>query len=311
MEVRLFPNSRRPGVGLKPRRESQRPMLPQHARHCPVLEAGSSLGFMDYPPLDQQEAFMVGYEGEGSYRFVYYVNPTGGKWEPSISVQLVSSAGGVGMFRETVSFHTPVPATSRENALLMMRAFIVPEDLGTPAGAVTIRGSWNFKTPPGWDTVYTPIFNQVERPVVPMMIIRVETDWYAHESEFRYILQPGQTISVHRNMPIGQAVFMPREQIAVRDCTEEELAEIRKSTEEFQHAKAADQLTTSYGLTYSPHYLRTSRAQTAVPTISPQESATEAPPPLPPGVDLSQIGRNDPCPCGSGKKFKKCHGQDA
>jgi uncharacterized protein YecA (UPF0149 family) len=21
-----------------------------------------------------------------------------------------------------------------------------------------------------------------------------------------------------------------------------------------------------------------------------------------------KIGRNDPCPCGSGKKFKKCHG---
>ena len=26
------------------------------------------------------------------------------------------------------------------------------------------------------------------------------------------------------------------------------------------------------------------------------------------GVDLSKIGRNDPCPCGSGKKFKKCCG---
>lgn len=25
-------------------------------------------------------------------------------------------------------------------------------------------------------------------------------------------------------------------------------------------------------------------------------------------VDFSNIGRNDPCPCGSGKKFKKCHG---
>jgi len=24
--------------------------------------------------------------------------------------------------------------------------------------------------------------------------------------------------------------------------------------------------------------------------------------------ELSEIGRNDPCPCGSGKKFKKCHG---
>ncbi|ECB2961238.1 hypothetical protein CB410_004724, partial [Salmonella enterica subsp. enterica] len=22
-----------------------------------------------------------------------------------------------------------------------------------------------------------------------------------------------------------------------------------------------------------------------------------------------QLGRNDPCPCGSGKKFKKCCGQ--
>ena len=29
---------------------------------------------------------------------------------------------------------------------------------------------------------------------------------------------------------------------------------------------------------------------------------------LPEGVDISKIGRNDPCPCGSGKKFKKCHG---
>src|ERR1051326_151663 len=39
MEVRLFPNSSRPGVGLKPRREAQRPLLPQHARPCPALEA--------------------------------------------------------------------------------------------------------------------------------------------------------------------------------------------------------------------------------------------------------------------------------
>jgi uncharacterized protein YecA (UPF0149 family) len=22
----------------------------------------------------------------------------------------------------------------------------------------------------------------------------------------------------------------------------------------------------------------------------------------------AKIGRNDPCPCGSGKKYKKCHG---
>jgi preprotein translocase subunit SecA len=27
------------------------------------------------------------------------------------------------------------------------------------------------------------------------------------------------------------------------------------------------------------------------------------------GIDPDKIGRNDPCPCGSGKKYKKCHGQ--
>ncbi|MGH9357931.1 MAG: SEC-C metal-binding domain-containing protein, partial [Terriglobia bacterium] len=25
-------------------------------------------------------------------------------------------------------------------------------------------------------------------------------------------------------------------------------------------------------------------------------------------VRREKIGRNDPCPCGSGKKYKKCHG---
>jgi preprotein translocase subunit SecA len=26
--------------------------------------------------------------------------------------------------------------------------------------------------------------------------------------------------------------------------------------------------------------------------------------------DLEGVGRNDACPCGSGQKFKKCHGRD-
>ena len=27
-----------------------------------------------------------------------------------------------------------------------------------------------------------------------------------------------------------------------------------------------------------------------------------------PKISVPKVGRNDPCPCGSGKKFKKCHG---
>ena len=29
---------------------------------------------------------------------------------------------------------------------------------------------------------------------------------------------------------------------------------------------------------------------------------------MPVGTDMNKVGRNDDCPCGSGKKFKKCHG---
>ena len=25
---------------------------------------------------------------------------------------------------------------------------------------------------------------------------------------------------------------------------------------------------------------------------------------------MPKVGRNDPCPCGSGRKFKQCHGRD-
>src|SRR6185295_1748107 len=99
MEVRLYPNSRRPGVGLRPRREAQRPLLPQHARNCPVLEAGSALGFLVYPPLEAHESFYVGYEGEGRYRAAYYVRPQTGEWQPIFSLSIVFPVGGIGKFR--------------------------------------------------------------------------------------------------------------------------------------------------------------------------------------------------------------------
>jgi preprotein translocase subunit SecA len=37
-------------------------------------------------------------------------------------------------------------------------------------------------------------------------------------------------------------------------------------------------------------------------------SAPSAPAPKAPASAAADVGRNDPCPCGSGKKFKKCHG---
>jgi hypothetical protein len=258
MEVRVYSNTRRPGVGMSPKREGSRPLLPQHARHCPVLEAGSALGFMVYASLEPKESVYVEFEGDGRYKFVYYLQTQSGKRAPIFQVTMSLSVGGVGMMKEEVTF-VGAPMLSRESALAVMRAFLVPEDMGTPTGAIALRGATNFQTPAGWDTVYTPILNMIERPVAPMLSVRVETDWYSHETEFRYVLQPGEGITIEHSIPIGQVFFVPREQIALRQCTSEELKAIEASRDEFNRHKAAATQQTSYGLSYSPHYLRQSR----------------------------------------------------
>ena len=165
------------------------------------------------------------------------------------------------MIKEEVVFATKKAPFSRDVAIGVMRALIVPEDLGTPPGAIALRAATNFKTPAGWDTVYTPIFNMIERPVAPMLVVRVETDWYPHDTEFRYVLQPGEGIPGAHNMPIGQVFFVPRDEITMTDCTQEDLEAIARAREEFFREKAAQKVMTPYGLQYSPHYLRQSRSQ--------------------------------------------------
>jgi hypothetical protein len=231
-------------VGLNPRREATRPLLPQHARHCPVLEAGSALGFMVYAPLEPKESLFIEYVGEGRYRFVYYLQTQDGKRTPIFQVTFVGA-----------------PMLSVDAALAVMRVFLVPEDMGTPPGAIALRGATNFQTPSGWDTVYTPIFNMIERPVAPMLVVRVETDWYAHETEFRYVLQAGEGITIEHSIPIGQVLFQSREEITMRSCTNDEMNAFEESRQEFNRHKAAAVQKTSYGLSYSPHYSRQSRAQ--------------------------------------------------
>jgi hypothetical protein len=258
MDVRIFSSSGRPGVGQRPKREGQRPLLPQHARHCPVLEGGSALGFLVYPPLEPNEAAHIGYEGEGRYSVSYFLAQPGGKWDKVFTVAFQLAMGSIGAIREEVEYRKP--SLTDQNAVNMAKAFMVPEDLGTPPGAISLCGAHNFQTPAGWDTVYTPIFNMIERPVAPMLIIRVETDWFAHQTEFRYVLQPGEGMSLSHTLPIGQVVFVPREEITLVDGTAEEERAFKASIREFFAEKANHKMTSPYGLQFSPHYLRMSRA---------------------------------------------------
>lgn len=65
--------------------------------------------------------------------------------------------------------------------------------------------------------------------------------------------------------------------------------------------------------TQQPKNLQTSRTETPVHNNSSstaQPNTEPKPKPQPVRVE-KKVGRNDPCPCGSGKKFKNCHGTEA
>jgi hypothetical protein len=224
-----------------------------------VLEAGSALGFLVYAPLEPHESYHLEFAGDGRYQFTYFLRAPAGAWQPLFTLAVVMAVGGIGMTKEEVTFMTPDPPISRDEAMRVARTFIVPENLGTPVGALSLRGATNFQTPQGWDSVYTGVLNMVERPSAPVLVVRVETDWHVHETEFRYVVQAGEGVSAVHSMPIGQVFFVPREDVALRDCTEEEIAALTDAAEKFWRDKAAVKLTTPYGLQYSPHYLRQSR----------------------------------------------------
>lgn len=263
-QVTIYPNQARPGVGLKPKSESQRPLLPQHSRLCPVLEAGSSLGLLVYPPLERHEAFFVEYHGEGIYEFKYFLANPMGKWEPLFAVQWHLPVGSIGKLKSEVAFAVPDPPIDEAAAKRIVRAFIVPEDLGTPPGAITFRGAWNFRTPEGWDTVYTSVLNHIDRPLAPALTVRVETDWYAQHSEFRYVLEPGQGMPGAHSLPIGQVFFVPREEVELREASEEEAKEINASRGDFIEKKREQKTTSRFGLEYSPYYAQESRKRRGV-----------------------------------------------
>ena len=64
-------------------------------------------------------------------------------------------------------------------------------------------------------------------------------------------------------------------------------------------------------LTVRPQAQPIRRVQVATPTMAGGPKAQPTPPPKKPVVRGTKVGPNDPCPCGSGRKYKKCCGLGA
>jgi hypothetical protein len=250
VDVLVLPNRYRPGVGLPAARVAQRAWLPQSARQCPVLEAGSAIGYLIYPALRMDEALQIAY-AQSRFHITYARERTPGQWEDVFQLTFTLR---VGSYSADLAVKAGDDAPSDAEVEELLTAVIPPQHLGQPAGGLALRGSVDFRTPKGWDTVYAAIVNEISPPTLPVLTVRVETDWYAHSTEFRYVLQPGDMFRIKATQPIGQVFFIPREEAILHEATEEQLAEFRGQQDAFVQEKLADQVTAAYGLRYSPAY---------------------------------------------------------
>jgi hypothetical protein len=261
LEVTVLPNQRRPDAGRPPVSEARRAWLPQHARLCPVLEAGSALGFLVFAPLKERESFQIRHLPDHSFRFSFFVNDQHGNPDLVFAIATTPSAGGGGLMADELLYRDPAYGMDDQTVRRLKDALIT--NLNTPPGGVGVRGASDFRTPAGWDTVYTAVLNAAEPPHVPVLSARVQTDWYAHNTEFRYILPPGGILSVSGVSPVGQVFFVPRHEVRLRQATAADIAAFQEAQRAYWEAKASDQLIAPYGIAYSPHYRKVSREHTA------------------------------------------------
>ena len=252
MEVTVLPHQRRPGVGRAPVPDGHRATLPEQARLCPVLEDGSRLGFLVYPPLAATETVEIRLQPDLVFRLTLLVQADGVSARPVTVMEIRPSAGSGGIEIREVLFIAPELRMS-EAAIRELFEFLVT-NVNAPDGGIGLRGAHDFVTPGGWDTVYTGVLNDTHRPHVPVLTARVETDWYAQPTEFRYVLQPGEALSIRGQAPVGQVFFVPREPVTLADGSPADAEAFRGRLETYWSARTAKERAMPYGSTFSHHY---------------------------------------------------------
>jgi hypothetical protein len=255
-EVLTFQSLARPGAGKAPARVSARPFLPQQARHCPVLEAASAMGYLVYAPLSPDEACQITHNADGGFELVLLRHTSHDPKTSRVAFTLTlhPPAHGLGPFSQEFVMGEGEQPISEEEVIAIRNGLINVGNCGVPSGAIALRGATDFRTPRGWDSVFSCVLNHIPPPVIPSLAVRVETDWYAHDTEFRYVMQPGDTIFITPDMPIGQVFFVPRAEPTMRQATAEETFEFRQNAQRFAEHKRQQRATTSFGLQNTPAY---------------------------------------------------------
>ena len=104
-------------------------------------------------------------------------------------------------------------------------------------------------------------------------------------------------------------------EVRTQEAIDQEEEERRRRLMRALQAQHAEALSLLAGEGAAPPGAPAARALTGIASAAPAAAPRAPAPPLPAPDPVSpfvrverKIGRNEPCPCGSGKKYKHCHG---
>ena len=277
VEVRMVPSRHRPGVGLSPARENRRAFLPQHARTIPMVEEANRLGFLVYPPLHLSESLQLQARGDGVLTATFFVGDANGWRQPAFVGRAARTAGFGGLNDMSVTILNHEAGYDEWSAGALLEALL--SGIHSPPGTVGVRGTHHFITPEGWDTVFTGVLNDVQRPAVGVLSMRAETDWFPMETEFRYVLEKGDVLSIIGGGPIGQVFFVPRDEPRLLGTSEPEHDRFAASLLEHAAAGARTTRVMAYGGPFTELYREAQQARGGGGNVAaPPDAPSDAPP---------------------------------
>jgi SEC-C motif len=99
-----------------------------------------------------------------------------------------------------------------------------------------------------------------------------------------------------------------RSRRTVKEAALDNLAHIRQRIAEERQAELSPEMKDAFGILEEQGFKRDLGSNQSTAELSPRAALA---PVIPFKTNGIKVGRNEPCPCGSGKKFKHCHGKNA
>lgn len=140
-----------------------------------------------------------------------------------------------------------------------------------------------------------------------ILLHTIDEDWKDHLREMDDLRQSVQNASYEQKDPllIYKLESFNLFKLMVEDVNSKSVSILMRGQIPIQDPKRVQQAAPEQKTDFSKYRTQKDDAETSSPNGAPAEKERK----LEPVRVEKKVGRNDPCPCGSGKKYKNCHGR--